>query len=208
MAETHLSAYGGDTRRTFDATGFFRLERTDERWWLVDPDGAAFISIGVNHADESNLKYPHNRDIWKEKYGSRESWIRDGVVKDFREWGFNTIGWTQEYISGDWGVALDWFGDPIDLGHSSAPWPAADFRTADMPYVILLRGRRDRGLEGPACLPRRLSPRFRRLLRIPGTEHLPGPCRQPEPARLLLVRHSVVAAPCERPLLRGLRRPE
>jgi len=48
MAQTHLSAYGGDTRRTFDATGFFRLERTDERWWLVDPNGAAFISIGVN----------------------------------------------------------------------------------------------------------------------------------------------------------------
>lgn len=39
-------------------------------------------------------------------------------------WGFNTIGWTQEYISDDWRVALDWFGGPIDLGHSSTPWSA------------------------------------------------------------------------------------
>ena len=160
MAETHLSAYGGDTRRTFDATGFFRLEQTDERWWLVDPDGAAFISIGVNHADESNLKYPHNRDIWKQKYGSRESWIRDGVVKDFKAWGFNTIGWTQEYISGDWGVALDWFGDPIDLGHSSAPWPAADFRTADMPYAILLRVAEIEDWKGQPAFPDVYHPDF------------------------------------------------
>ena len=160
MAETHLSAYGGDTRRTFDATGYFRLEQTDERWWLVDPDGAAFISIGVNHADESNLKYPHNRDIWKQKYGSRESWLRDGVATDFKAWGFNTIGWTQEYISGDWGVALDWFGDPIDLGHSSAPWAAADFRTADMPYVILLRVAEIEDWKGQPAFPDVYHPDF------------------------------------------------
>ena len=160
MAETHLSAYGGDTRKTFDATGYFRLERTDERWWLVDPDGAAFISIGVNHADESNLKYPHNRDIWKQKYGSRESWLRDGVATDFKAWGFNTIGWTQEYISGDWGVALDWFGDPIDLGHSSAPWAAADFRTADMPYVILLRVAEIEDWKGQPAFPDVYHPDF------------------------------------------------
>jgi len=95
--------------------------------------------MGVNHAEESNLKYPHNWDVWKNKYGSRESWLCNGVAKDLKDWGFNTIGWTVEYISGDWGVALDWFGDPIDLGHSTQQWSAADFKIANMPYALLLR---------------------------------------------------------------------
>lgn len=133
-----LDFYGGDRDRTFDATGYFRVEQTDKRWWIVDPDGNAFITVGRNHAEESNLKYPHNVEIWKEKYGSRERWIRDGLVKDLKDWGFNTIGWTGEYISGDWGVALDWFGDPIDLGHSHG-WAAADYAVANMPYCLQLR---------------------------------------------------------------------
>lgn len=135
----NIDFYGGNRDRKFATTGYFRLEQTPDRWWMVDPDGNSFLTIGLNHADESNLKYPHNREIWKQKYGSRKNWIREGVVKDLKTWGFNTIGWTQEYISGDWGVALDWFGDPIDLGHSTTGWSAADFRLANMPYVLQLR---------------------------------------------------------------------
>jgi hypothetical protein len=105
---------------------------------LVDPEGNPFLTLGVNHADETNLKYPRNIDVWRRKYGSRERWIQDGVVADLHDWGFNTLGWTQEYVSGGWGEALDWFGDPIDLGHST-PWSAADLRTAGMPYVAQLR---------------------------------------------------------------------
>jgi hypothetical protein len=135
----NLDAYGGDADRKFASTGYFRVEQADDRWWLVDPEGSAFITVGLNHVDESNLKYPHNMDIWRKKYGSRERWIKDGLVKDMKDWGFNTVGWTQDYISGDWGVALDWFGDPIDLGHSTVPWSAADFQTAGMPYVLQIR---------------------------------------------------------------------
>lgn len=133
-----VDSYGGDEGRNFEATGRFRLQRGDDRWWLVDPDGNGFITVGLNHVEETSLKYPHNLDVWKEKYGSRGAWIRDGVVRDLKDWGFNTIGWTGEYISGDWGVALDWFGDPINLGHSGG-WTAADFEAANMPYCLQLR---------------------------------------------------------------------
>ncbi len=30
------------------ATGFFRAERLDGKWWLVDPEGALFISLGID----------------------------------------------------------------------------------------------------------------------------------------------------------------
>jgi hypothetical protein len=41
------SAYGGWKQLSFDATGFFHTHHDGERWWLVDPEGYAFISNGV-----------------------------------------------------------------------------------------------------------------------------------------------------------------
>jgi len=41
------SRYGGWLERRFDATGFFHPRHDGRRWWLVDPDGYAFISNGV-----------------------------------------------------------------------------------------------------------------------------------------------------------------
>ena len=116
----------------------FGLAQADGTWSFTDPHGQPFLSIGLNHADESSLRYPYNLEVWKQKYGSRTAWIRDGVVADMEDWGFNTIGWTQEYIAGGWGQALDWFGDPIDLQHSAGQWSAADLRSAGTPYVVQL----------------------------------------------------------------------
>ncbi len=41
------SRYGGWTERQFTATGFFHTHHDGQRWWLVDPDGYAFLSNGV-----------------------------------------------------------------------------------------------------------------------------------------------------------------
>ncbi len=40
--------FGGYTKLTFEKTGRFRAEKRDGRWWLVTPDGNAFISAGVD----------------------------------------------------------------------------------------------------------------------------------------------------------------
>src|SRR5262249_58630491 len=32
----------------FRATGFFRTERRDGRWWLITPEGNGFFSIGID----------------------------------------------------------------------------------------------------------------------------------------------------------------
>lgn len=60
-------------------------------------------------------------------------------MKDLGAFGFNTLGWTQEYVAGDWGEALDWQGDPIDLIHSQHPWTAEELQSAGIPYVVQLR---------------------------------------------------------------------
>jgi hypothetical protein len=38
--------YGGYQSRKAKATGFFRVEKIDGRWWFVDPDGHLFWSVG------------------------------------------------------------------------------------------------------------------------------------------------------------------
>jgi hypothetical protein len=42
------SKYGGWKAKKFEATGFFRTHHDGTRWWLVDPDGFAFVSVGVD----------------------------------------------------------------------------------------------------------------------------------------------------------------
>ena len=39
---------GGYKNTKAEATGFFRVEQIDGRWWFVDPDGHLFLSMGVN----------------------------------------------------------------------------------------------------------------------------------------------------------------
>ena len=40
--------FGGWKDKRFHATGYFRTQHDDKRWWLVDPDGYAFLSTGVD----------------------------------------------------------------------------------------------------------------------------------------------------------------
>ncbi|HOT92603.1 MAG TPA: hypothetical protein PLJ78_11470 [Anaerolineae bacterium] len=43
-----FSRWGGWLGKRFAATGFFRTQRDASRWWLVDPDGYAFWSSGLD----------------------------------------------------------------------------------------------------------------------------------------------------------------
>ena len=47
-APTNRCAYGGFLGTSAKATGYFRVEKVDGRWWFVCPDGHLFYSSGVN----------------------------------------------------------------------------------------------------------------------------------------------------------------
>lgn len=113
----------------------FSVERRD-RWRLRTPAGRDFLSIGVVHADDTNLRYPYNSGVFAARYGgSRRRWLHEGLVPEMRQWGFNTIGWTPEYVSGS-GLATE--SGPVDLGHSEG-LPADLVAEAGMPYTLSLR---------------------------------------------------------------------
>lgn len=42
----NVSKYGGFLETRAKATGFFRVEKIDGRWWFIDPEGHYFISSG------------------------------------------------------------------------------------------------------------------------------------------------------------------
>jgi parallel beta-helix repeat protein len=94
---------GGILKLRGNATGFFHIEKIGGVWWIVDPEGNAFISKGVNHVSYQGdyaptLGYsPYNRAVSK-IYGDAESWARSAVDR-LRKFGFNTIGaWSSDEV--------------------------------------------------------------------------------------------------------------
>ena len=88
--------YGGRVGVRRAATGFFRTTRGEGRWWLVDPSGSVFISVGVNRVslrprDPRKEKGSPYREASLEKYRTEGEWSR-AVVERLRGWGFNTLG--------------------------------------------------------------------------------------------------------------------
>ena len=77
------------------ATGFFRIGKKNERVCLIDPDGQAFFSLGLNHIDSAPLR---SDDTWQREFGNdARRWMRF-LHDDLLRWGFNTAGWVQEYV--------------------------------------------------------------------------------------------------------------
>ena len=57
--KTDRSKYGGWLKKRFESTGYFRTEKDNGRWWMVDPDGYAFLSVGpdaIGNDRISNVK--------------------------------------------------------------------------------------------------------------------------------------------------------
>ncbi|HUU55389.1 MAG TPA: hypothetical protein VMY87_10775 [Armatimonadota bacterium] len=91
-----LDEYGGQVGVRRAATGFFRTTRAEGRWWLVDPRGSLFISVGVNRVSlrprglpgESAAPY---REAALARYRNEAEWSK-AAVERLRGWGFNTVG--------------------------------------------------------------------------------------------------------------------
>ena len=90
--------YGGCPDIQLEATGFFHVEKAD-RWWLVTPEGNAFLAFGLNHAGYRPLSQSANRDFWLEQFGAESqedeafvSGFRDKVRRDMDGFGFNHLG--------------------------------------------------------------------------------------------------------------------
>jgi len=97
-SQYQLDRFGGWTGKKFQATGFFRLEK-DQRWWLVTPDGHAFLSYGINHLHPDWWRQDYSREAWEKRLGVSnlngadfQPALRNWFLWTCREYGFNTVG--------------------------------------------------------------------------------------------------------------------
>jgi len=120
---------GGDPRKKLRATGFFRTEKVNKRWALIDPHGHPFYSDGIDIvavADTSFATDITNREyLYEELPAAGPAWMTPNKVVSFyaanvmrryganweaqgaqhavdrlRNWGFNTMGnWSNRELA-------------------------------------------------------------------------------------------------------------
>lgn len=111
LDEDNYSKYGGYKTKRVKNTGFFRTEKIDNRWWLIDPEGYLFLSVGSNCINASSRTRIQGREYifeylkegslqadfygWniENRYGKDAvdtAWV-DKAVKRMNAWGMNTV---------------------------------------------------------------------------------------------------------------------
>jgi len=88
-AEAQLSQYGGWKARQVRATGYFRTQPIDGRWWLVDPEGYLFITAGLCSVSREGVS--KDLSIADEKFGGQAQWAA-ATGEMLSGYGFNSLG--------------------------------------------------------------------------------------------------------------------
>lgn len=87
--------YGGWRGIGSEATGHFRVEQIDGRWWFITPEGNAFFSAGIQNVNPDPDRTADGRRPYRDnvlaKYGAKEVWA-DATLLTLRAVGLDTIG--------------------------------------------------------------------------------------------------------------------
>ena len=158
--------YGGWLKgHELKATGHFRTQKINGKWWLIDPDGYLFwshgmggVSIGGTSVTITDREF-YFTDLpdsakYKEYYGTR-NWAPFGYYKNKITRSFDQTGWNMQRKYGD-----DWRKKIADLAHerlanwgqnSMGAWSSPDiYLESKTPYtpIIMIRSRKIEGSKG------------------------------------------------------------
>ena len=87
--EPALDIYGGWKVARQNATGFFRTQKIDGRWWVIDPAGYPYIDRSLVNLDMGGS--PRQQQALTKRFGDRESWIKQ-TAQLLRDNGFTGAG--------------------------------------------------------------------------------------------------------------------
>jgi hypothetical protein len=91
-----FTIFGGLASRRHKATGFFRVEKSDGRWRLLDPEGCEFFQVAVSSVRP--LEGHAATDRLEEKFGSEEKWACEANAL-LRANAFNSTGaWSSDML--------------------------------------------------------------------------------------------------------------
>lgn len=127
-----LSQYGGYLDGpAMKATGFFRVEKIDGKWWFIDPEGHLFWSVGVNTAAQSpDTRVTGRKELFPKSVQDREkvSFHADNLKLKFGE-----DAWRQRHIDLTAARMLDW-----GL-NTTGGWSAMEVaQTKRVPYTLIV----------------------------------------------------------------------
>ena len=92
-AEVKLDKYGGWMEKTETATRFFHTAKIDGQWWLIDPDGHFFLSVGVDSVSQASVD---SKDEDVNGASDDKSKRGEQTLSMLRGYGFNTLGcWSE-----------------------------------------------------------------------------------------------------------------
>ncbi len=106
------NAYGGWTKGPkLNATGRFRTEKANGKWWLVDPDGRLFFSMGIDcvwlgegtmvTGRESFFSWLPSKDDALHEFLGKASGVHSGPVKEGETYDFRRANLSRKY-GPDW----------------------------------------------------------------------------------------------------------
>jgi hypothetical protein len=118
--------YGGLKDKNFGPGRCFRSHNDGERWWLVTPDGGAFLSLGVNNVnpdgdvERGTGRQPYRETVQK-KYEAVDRWTA-ATHERLRAWGLNTVGnWSSGHLRGMMPYAVELSVNPGGWGRGKVP---------------------------------------------------------------------------------------
>ena len=93
-------AYSEDNQN--EEKTFFKVDKINDRWFFIDPDGKPFFSVGIGSISATSgyspeLGYSEYYKNIMDLYGSEQNWANithERIV----DWGFNTLGGSGKYI--------------------------------------------------------------------------------------------------------------
>lgn len=88
--------YGSLLTKRTKATGFFRVEKVNGRWWVIDPEGFYNIQRVVNGFRQGGSE--SNKDEFMKQFGTNEKWAKS-TAADFKNIRFNGTGsWSTDSV--------------------------------------------------------------------------------------------------------------
>ncbi len=93
-ARKNLAVAGPDT-----STDYFTVDRRLNRWWIIAPDDRPTFLLGLNHIDPTTIRQAGDGRLWQQRYGGKiDRWLQECVRVNLRDWQFNAIGQTAEFV--------------------------------------------------------------------------------------------------------------
>ncbi len=84
-----VNKYGSSMSIKSSASGFFRVEKIDNRWWTIDPEGYPNIQTVINSYRQGGSE--RNKKAFKKLYSSEADWV-DKTATALEGYGFNGVG--------------------------------------------------------------------------------------------------------------------